>query len=121
MVSNVYSNEIEKVEIWKKGNKKIIDRPKIIGIYNKYKGGVDLYDQIISAYEFERKVYKWRKRIFYHLLDIAIVSSYIINKHYHQSISKFDYRMLLVKELIEEGNEYRKKNSFCIGKESSYP
>ena len=40
--------------------------------------GVDLSNQLISYYELNRKTIKWWKRIFFHLLDIAIVNSSII-------------------------------------------
>lgn len=115
MASNVFSNAIEKIEICKKRYNEI-DRPNIIiGIYNKYKGGVDFSYQMIAEYEFDRKLYKWKKRTFYHLLDIAVVNPFIIYKHHHKNISQFEYRMMLVKELIQEDNEYRKR-VFVLGK-----
>lgn len=45
---------------------------------NLYKGGVDVSDQMIALYEFDRRIYKWWKRILFHLFDVAIVNSYLI-------------------------------------------
>ena len=68
---------------WCKDKKKfIIDTyPNSIKVYSEYMKGVDLSNQLISYYELNSKTYKLWKRIFFHLLDISIVNSYILYKN----------------------------------------
>ena len=47
--------------------------------YNTYMGGVDLADQKRKAYTCSRKSEKWWFRLFWFLLDIAIVKAHIIS------------------------------------------
>eukprot|EP01022_Parablepharisma_sp_SALTPOND_P022514 TRINITY_DN4585_c0_g1_i1.p1 TRINITY_DN4585_c0_g1~~TRINITY_DN4585_c0_g1_i1.p1 ORF type:complete len:504 (+),score=-0.98 TRINITY_DN4585_c0_g1_i1:197-1513(+) len=115
MITNAYSNEIESGKQWHKGKSITVERPKVIGTYNKYKGGVDISDQIISYYELDQRTYTWWKRILFHLLDVAIANSYIVFRNYHNGISQKDYRILLAKQLIERGNEFRNNNHYSIG------
>ena len=41
-------------------------------------GGVDKADQLLSYYPFSHRTVKWWKRAFFHLLDVALVNSYIM-------------------------------------------
>jgi len=67
---------------WSKKDKKfIIEKyPNIIKIYSQFMKGVDKSNQLMSFYEIDRTTFKWWKRIFFHLIYISIVNSYIISK-----------------------------------------
>ncbi|KAL3195152.1 hypothetical protein MRX96_045740 [Rhipicephalus microplus] len=41
-------------------------------------GGVDRADQLLSFYRNELKTKKWYKRIIFHLLDLAVVNSWLL-------------------------------------------
>ena len=74
--------------------------PKIVNLYNSGMGGVDLMDQCTAAYHLDRKSsVRFSFRVFFDLIHIACVNSYLIyymkhsNKlivfaknliHYHQ-------------------------------------
>lgn len=45
----------------------MIYKPTCVNQYNKYMGGVDLCDSIISAYPSMRKSIKWYKKVFFHM------------------------------------------------------
>ena len=67
--------------------------------------GVDKSNQLISYYEINRKTYKWWKRIFYHLIDVTIVNSFIIYKKINNtSITQKNYRLEIVREIIKKYN-----------------
>ncbi|XP_046407856.1 macrophage metalloelastase-like [Ischnura elegans] len=46
----------------KDGTKLVVDCPAAICFYNRYMGGVDLSDQKVSVYDFDRRSKKWWKK-----------------------------------------------------------
>lgn len=55
-------------------------KPEIITFYNTSKGGVDSNDQLCSNYNVGRRTNRWPLAIFYHILNITGINSYIIFK-----------------------------------------
>ena len=67
--------------------------------------GVDLSNQLISYQDLNRKTIKWWKRIFFHLLDIVIVNSFIIYKKYlNANFSQKQYKIEIIKTIIKKYN-----------------
>ena len=56
----------------------MVQKPVMIQEYNKYMGGVDKADQLVTYYGFPHTSKKWWKRVFFHLLDTTIVNAYIM-------------------------------------------
>lgn len=55
--------------------------PTCVADYNSFMGGVDLTDQYLSYYSLtNRKMVKWWK-LFWRLVDICILNSFIIYRH----------------------------------------
>jgi hypothetical protein len=54
--------------------------PLSVKFYNAYMGGVDLFDARQKTYSTSRKSKKWWYRLFYFILDTAVVNFYIIYK-----------------------------------------
>ena len=52
-------------------------KPELISDYNKFMGGVDDNDQLLAYFAVGRKTMKWWKRVFWRLIDIALVSSHL--------------------------------------------
>lgn len=46
--------------------------------YNRYMNAVDRSDQILATHNVQRKCLKWWKAIFFHLIDLAVVNSFIL-------------------------------------------
>ena len=55
-----------------------VERPSIIGIYNKSMGGVDLMDMLCSLYKYQLRSKRWYVYIFYHTLTIALVNAWFL-------------------------------------------
>lgn len=53
-------------------------KPEIIVHYNQTKGGVDTFDQMCSSMCCNRKTRRWPMVIFYDMINIACINSYII-------------------------------------------
>ena len=56
-----------------------VKKPRAIDDYNRYKFGVDLANQLESAYIFDHKSLKWWKRVVASLLEVSVVNAFIIH------------------------------------------
>ncbi|XP_048739025.2 piggyBac transposable element-derived protein 4-like [Ostrea edulis] len=66
-------------------NKKGLAQPVVANDYNKCMGAVDLSNQFTSKYpSYIRTQYHWWKVLFFHLLDIMVVNSYIIFEEFRK-------------------------------------
>ena len=63
---------------------KVVPQPQVISNYNKYMNAVDRSDQILATNNVLHKCMKWWKTLFFHLIDIAVVNSFILFKE-HQA------------------------------------
>lgn len=53
-------------------------RPRVIGGYNTFMGGVDLSDQLIGVYSDHRKCSKVWKKIIYHIFHRILLNAYLL-------------------------------------------
>lgn len=56
-------------------------KPSMIEFYNSTKGGVDTFDQICSNMSCNRKTNRWPMCLFYGMINISCINSYIIYCH----------------------------------------
>ncbi|GFR19276.1 SAM and SH3 domain-containing protein 1 [Trichonephila clavata] len=84
-------------------------------------GYVDLGDRMASTYTFARRTRKWTKKLFFSLIDIAVLNAFLLLKAC-QTSSKFslkEFRMNLITSLIGKINHKNvepsvtKKTGFC--------
>ena len=59
-----------------------ISQPKVVANFNKFMNGVDRSDQILTTNSVPRKSTKWWETLFYHLIDMAVVNSFILFKEH---------------------------------------
>ena len=71
---------------------------------NRYMGGVDHADQLLSYYGFGHRTVKWWRRAFFFLLDMAVVNSYILytlqNPDKRRRLSHKQFRVTLATDLL---------------------
>ena len=87
----------------RKGNAVI--KPDCVLLYNKGMGGVDRSDQRASTYQCVRKHVKWYKKLFFYVLDMCVLDSYLV--HRELGGAKFTllaYRSKLISELIDSSS-----------------
>ena len=84
----------------KDGSRVSVPWPESVKLYNSYMGGVDLFDARRKNYSSSRKSKKWWLRIFYFLLDTAVVNNYILYKE------KGGTKSLALKEFILDVAEH---------------
>ena len=63
---------------------KVVQQPQAISSYNQYMNAVDRSDQILATHNVNRKSMRWWKALFFHLIDIAVVNSFLLFRE-HQS------------------------------------
>jgi len=51
---------------------------QIVADYNRQIGYVDKGDGMANSYSINRRAWKWTKKLFFHLFDLAILNSYIL-------------------------------------------
>lgn len=56
-------------------------KPEIVMYYNQNKGGVDTFDQMCSSMSCSRNTNRWPMTMFYGILNMAFVNSYVIYCH----------------------------------------
>ena len=103
--TNAQPNKIEKVKRkLKTGERKEVDCPNSVSLYNKYMGGVDRNDQTRNYYHVRTKCRKSYKYFFWFLFDVAISNAYILSKYNKDAKAKYkdskSFRVELGKQLI---------------------
>lgn len=85
----------------KDGSLSQVTCPEVVKVYNNIMGGVDRFDQFRERYAIGRRSVKWWHRILYFLIDLAIVSSFILwNVAKGTKIDQLSFRLRLAKQLI---------------------
>ena len=75
-------------------------KPQVVVDYNTGMKGVDLSDQLAKSYPSSRKSLKWYKKIFFFLLDMAVVNAHAVYKILGNSITQLDFRKQLIRDLL---------------------
>lgn len=67
---------------WDRKQKRHIEvqRPSIVGEYNRHMGGIDLLDFLMSRYKISMKSKKWYIKLFYSFCDMIMVMSWLLYK-----------------------------------------
>jgi hypothetical protein len=78
-------------------------KPAIIQDYNKHMGYVDKSDRMTNTYSISRRTWKCTKKLFFHLLDLTVLNSYIILSTCSSKFSHTDFQLSLIRGLIQEG------------------
>ena len=95
-------------------------KPNIVEQYNQYMGYIDNSDRMSNSYSMSRRTFKWATKLFFHFLDLTVLNSWILlsscgAKHTHR-----DFRLLLVRNLIEEaGKSQDRPTPRLVGRPSS--
>ena len=84
-------------------------KPAIVADYNLHMGHLDNADRMADSYTASHPTWKWKKKLFFHLLDLAIVNSYILlSSCGGKKILHSDFRLTLIREkLAQSGHEPR--------------
>jgi len=72
------------VRRWSQAEKKHleIECPLMVNEYNKFMGGVDLCDMLLSLYRIKLKSRRWYMPIFYYLLKVCVTNGWLLYRRY---------------------------------------
>ena len=74
--------------------------------YNHLMGYVDKGDRMAETYSINRHTWKWTKKLFFHLFDLAILNSYILFSSLGgKKISLGDFRLTLMRNLVAQAGQ----------------
>ena len=85
------------------GGRETVEKPRAVVEYNKYMGGVDRGDQLLTYYGYPHRTRKWWKRAFFFLFDAAVVNSYTLYRQQQQQGGRMtheQFRIELAKDLL---------------------
>lgn len=105
----------------KDGNKTSVKCPIVVKDYNSHMFGVDLADQLRQLYCVNRKSRKWWHRIFWGIIDILFVNSYIIYNYLHpdDNMTVLQFRRCIAQGLMAKVAKQKKRSMSSISKSKS--
>ena len=77
-------------------------KPSVVVDYNTHMGYVDKADRMTNSYSISRRTWKWTNKVFFHLLDLTILNSFILLSSCGAKLSHRDFRLALVCNMVEE-------------------
>ncbi|XP_033347678.1 piggyBac transposable element-derived protein 4-like [Bombus vosnesenskii] len=78
-------------------------KPSCIADYNSNMSAVDRVNMILSTLNSPRKTIKWYKKLFFHLLDLAIYNAYILYQKSTASKQKFnEFHLALIRDILRK-------------------
>ena len=95
-------------------------KPQIVARYNRHMGYVDISDLMANSYSMCRRNFKWTIKLFFHLLDLTVLNSWILLSSCGAKCTHRDFRFLLVRNLIEEaGRSQDRPTPSLVGRPSA--
>ncbi|MCL4149497.1 UNVERIFIED_CONTAM: hypothetical protein GTU68_003642 [Idotea baltica] len=102
----------------KKARKDIeIQCPKMIEVYNKEIGGVDLMDSLVALYRIQIRSHKFYHKIFFFLLDVGLVNAWLLYRRDADSLripkaaqhQLQSFKLLVANSLLKQHKEIAQK------------
>jgi len=83
-------------------------KPQIVADYNRHMGYVDKGDRMANSYSINCRTWKWTKKLFFQLFDLAILNSYILFSSLGgKKILHSDFRNTLLENLLAHAGHER--------------
>ena len=95
-------------------------KPHIVEQYTQHMGFVNTLDFMANSYSMSRRNFKWTTKLFFHLLDLTVLNSWILLSSCGAQCTHRDFRLLLVRNLIEEaGKSQDRPTPSLVGRPSA--
>jgi len=95
-------------------------KPHIVERYNRHMGYVGNSDHMANSYSMSLRTFKWTTKLFFHRLDLTLLNSWILLSSCGAQYTHWDFRLLLVRNMIEEAGKIQDRpNPRLVGKLSA--
>jgi len=95
-------------------------KPYIVEQYNQHMGYIDNSDCMANSYSMSRCTFKWTTKLFFHLLDLTLLKSWIWLSSCGAKYTHQDFRLLLARNLIEKaGKSQDHPTPWLVGRPSA--
>jgi hypothetical protein len=82
-----------------------VGKPLIIEDYTTHLGYAALNDSMMNSYSISKKTSIWMQKLFFQLLDLTILNSYILYKYCEGNMTYMKFREQLVRDCVVFSNE----------------
>ena len=97
-------------------------KPESVDDYNHCMNGVDRSDQLSVSYPFVRKTRKWWRKLFFYLLEVSVVNSFILYREVtKKKMTHLDFRRSVVESLAMEYLEQHESRRTSVSRPLSRP
>ena len=87
--------------------------------YNRHKGYVNNSDRMANSYSMSQCTFMWTTKLFFHFLDLTVLNSWILLSSCGAKYTHRDFRLLLVRNLIQEvGKSQNRPTPRLVGRPS---
>jgi len=105
MLSTFFGPQTQLITGYRKKQPVQFEKLTVILEYTKFMRGMDRADQYRGCYGFTRRSYKWWEKLFFWLMEVAVVNSYILysldKKEGGEKLqTHFSYRGNLITQLV---------------------
>jgi hypothetical protein len=97
MISSKYGSDMTSITN-RRGE--TISKPEVVVKYNRYMGGIDHQDQMLSYYSCEHKTIRWYKKLGVHVFQQMLYNSYTLHNIFSTKKSFYDYRLEIIMKLL---------------------
>ncbi|KAJ8949454.1 hypothetical protein NQ318_007555 [Aromia moschata] len=105
MLTNKHEDKIIALDKKDFRTKEQIKKPACIVDYNANMGAVDRSDMMLSSTECVRKTVKWYKKLFFHMVDLAILNAHALYQTQNpEKVPLADFQLKIIRQLIERYN-----------------
>lgn len=111
LISTMHKEEMAETAKRDRVTKEPILKPKVIVDYNAHMGGVDRCDALLHSYQSMRKTMKWYKKLFLHLVDIAIFNAHVLYNKQNVNMSLEKFRLGVIEEILKTHHVERPRSS----------
>ncbi|PNF39361.1 hypothetical protein B7P43_G18177 [Cryptotermes secundus] len=91
-------------------------KPSVVVDYNTHMGYADKADRVTNSYSISCRTWKWTNKLFFHLLDLTILNSFILLSSCGAKLSHRDFRLTLVCNMVEEAGRGSRRPQRSIGR-----
>ena len=85
-------------------------KPLIVEAYNAFKGGVDMFNEIMKSRSCRRKTRRWPLRVLYFILDASAYNSFVLFRTV-EKMKRIDFLKALSFELVDRWSKLRLEES----------